>query len=245
MSSAAVRVCNEHGAACTEDARDRVVCPGAGPVGAHVVKAGKWSVGGAGVGGDELVMAEARRHFREQKRDHTSAREALIAAARLTPRLLRALLEDAADRAIARASGVKVAVPQEEAPPRRAAAAPEPRPARSTTDGGLALMAASNLRDLLGQELAPGLPLKHAAASTVLEFADQAAGQARAGAVRARWLRLLAARMPNGRTVGQVFDEGAAQRLHRQAEADLAAVLAGLSKRLTTSRGRELEAASK
>ena len=247
MSTAlAVRVCNEHGTPCTEDARDRVICP----AGRHVVRDGKWSVVGSALAGDELVMAEARRHYREQKRDPESAREALLAAARLNPRLARALLEDAAERAIARAAGIKVAVtlsytsdPPGTAPRRVAEPA---RPARSNTDRGLTLMAASNLRNLLGQELTPGGPnLEDADRQAVIEEAISAGGQARRGAIRARWLRLLAARMPMGRTVGQVFREEDVQRIHHQAEADLERVLDGLSKRLTTKREHHLGAGLK
>jgi hypothetical protein len=240
-SALAVRICNEHGKPCTEDARDRVVCPAG-----HVVREGKWSVVGSALAGDELVVAEARRAFREQKRDHDSAREALLAAARLNPRLARALLEDAAGRAIARAAGIHVAVPVPAATtaPARHVAAPSSKPARSTTDNGLALMARSNLRDLLAQELTPGgIQLGDANRQAVLEEAISSGGQARRGAIRARWLRLIAGRVPMGRRVAQVLREEDVQRLHHQAEADLDRVLAGLDKRLTTSRGRHLEAA--
>jgi hypothetical protein len=246
MSTAAVRVCVQHDAvAFVDENRDRVICP-KGPNGGHRLTPSQWTVRTAELGGDALVMEEARRALRDRS-DQAGAAEMLIAAARLKPRLLSALLDDAAGRAIARASGRSI--PEQLGPARVARHTavererPTPRGARSDTDRGLELMAASNLRDLLGQEILPGVVLRDAQGDQVLTAADAAAADARAGAVRSRWLRLIAARLPSVRRVGQVFDEGTVQRLHHQAAAELQAILQGLSKRLTT-RERSLERAS-
>jgi hypothetical protein len=240
VSTAAVRVCTKHNAvAFVDDRRDRVVCP---EDGGHRLREGQWTVRTAGeAGGDALLMAEARRALRAQEDQHAAV-EALLAAASINTRLRHALLEDAATRAIARAAGR--AVPELIAPPAKAARretvartpAPPARP-RSDGDNGLQLMASSNLRDLLSITIRGGVQLRDAYGSTVLGEADEAAAMARGGAIRARWLRLIAARVPSGRTVGQVLDEGMVQRLHHQAEAELAAVLRSVSKRLTRVEG--------
>lgn len=190
------------------------------------------------------VSAAAVQAFRAAGGSSPRAVELLLDKAKDDPFLKDALLEpflrQAAEEAISDVAGPRAAPYATPLPPPRSA----PPPRRPPATRGLELVAFTTLRDLLGEEISPGVALRDATVPQVLDAASTAALQARAGAVRSRWLRLVADRVPDGQRVGQALAEDALQLLHRRAELDLAAVLQGLSRRLSTGE-RQLEERSR
>lgn len=226
------RICREHNLTCEEDTqRDVVTCPGGG---GHRVRSGQWFTSGGGAGqsasGDSLVQQHARQAFLKAKKDRAVARVALMREAEINVHLRNALLmpylHEAAAAAISRVAGVapeeEQLAPRDTAPVRRTTAQASPRTPRSNADRGLQLVGEFNLRNLLAFRLPSGSELSDATREQVLDAAEAFFSKARHGAMRGRWLRLVAELMENDvDRVRQVVSERQLGILYGKAETDI------------------------
>jgi hypothetical protein len=244
-AGAAVRVCRTHGSTCVERG-DVVICPSGG---GHSLFEGQWTtaarrsslvpaprfeMSAANLEGADLVAQRAREAWLRAHRETRTAIAELVSEARANPRIMAALLEPYIETAAAEAihqaaSGrpmpvttLSPAVPKP-APALRAAGG---NPDRALSDGGLELLAGSNVRNLLSFVLPDGQVLGSATGRVVGDAAIKLGVRVAAAAVHARWLSLIARRMGAAGVVGDVFTEASLHVLLSRAANDVARVIA-------------------
>lgn len=235
------RWCAEHRLECTERG-DEVLCPKG-----HALQEHEWTQGPASAGVVaarrrdsqlQMVTSAAEHAVRVAGADVDRAAAHLVARARRSPEVLAALLDVGARWAVQRTLQALAGPSVERVPffPESDRPVMLPAPTR-THEGahhrgpqgepkhqpvrGLQLLAESNLQHLMRWRLPQGGVLGEASHADVLAAAAQLGGVARGAAIRSRWLRLLAVRMPIKARVRSFFSERDLGVLYGQAEREM------------------------